>query len=68
MPLHAGAHGDGRPVREDALTGDAEEHQLGGAGHHAGGRPAQIQHQVCRAPPTVLFRSTVKVDVDYSVC
>ena len=47
LSLHAGPHGDGRPVREDALAGQPEEHQLRGAGDHTGGRPAQIQHQVC---------------------
>lgn len=49
LPLHTGPHGDGRPVREDALAGQPEEHQLRGAGDHAGGRPAQIQHQVCKS-------------------
>lgn len=47
LPLHTGPHGDGRPVREAALAGQPEERQLGGAGRHTGGRPAQVQLQVC---------------------
>lgn len=46
VPLHAGAHGDGRPVREDARTGLAEEYRIGGAGGASRGRPAQVQQQV----------------------
>lgn len=46
VPLHPGSHGDGRPVREDALPRQPEERQLRGAADGPGGSPAQVQHQV----------------------